>query len=467
MMGCSKACCGGVLLVSVLVGVAGAEPPAAPMPIEPREQYNQALASLQIAVMNPQTPEDEAARAARKFLEDARAIPGGVASLKEAQKTINAIERALENKDAVITDADLARLGPGGVGGYVGTVESGGSIIRFKPDGAGGAGLPELAFARVALSGGGSMYIATEEMSVGAFSAILEKKAAVGEMANLGFPGFEAGADPRIGPRTWEWGVLSAMTGRRGVVPARAWVSRMGGAAVHEYPTGKEPAPPSEASPMQYVSPAGALMVARLVGCRLPSAAEWTAARGQYAAGVAMAGFNLRDASWKREYEWVRGQIWKGRRAQYPDAGSFFVGKRDETRRGIAHEWDDGTIWFRVVGDGGAQATAVKNLVGNVAEYVVDAPVTDPPPAVAGAVRAYLRNDAVKLEVVGGSALSDPAMEVDRAQEVSVAEAGDGYSDVGFRLAFGMDGLSASGPRQPLAVRLGAILDPLPVLPGR
>src|SRR5581483_11430147 len=144
-----KMCCGRITLacaaaIGVAAGVSAGQPatpappgaPPAPMPVEPRQQYDNALVNLALVVMNPETPDEEAAKAARKFLEEARAVPGGVASLKEAQRTITAIERALENKDRESTDEDLAKLGPASAGGYVGTVEGGGALIRFKGDAA-------------------------------------------------------------------------------------------------------------------------------------------------------------------------------------------------------------------------------------------------------------------------------------------------------------------------------------------
>jgi hypothetical protein len=447
------------------------------MPPEPRQQYDNALVNLSLVVMNP-VPDAEAEKAARKFLAEVRALPGGVASLKEAQKTITAIERAIENKDQEITDADLVHLGPASAGGYKGEVDNGGNTIRFTADVAGGGGgLPELAFARVNLvgaggggGGGGMMYISTTEVSVGQFAAIVERKGGAGDMAKLGLPGFDAGMDPRVGPRAWEW-AGGAGAGKRGVVPARAWLSKMGVGAVQEYPPGMAPPPPSEATPMQYVSPCEAMLAARLVGCRLPSSAEWGAAKGQYAGAMDLSKFNLRDETWKKEYEWVRGLIRDGKRAQFPDAGRFIARGPGEARpevlqHGNANLWDDGAIWFRGVGEGGGDV--VHHLVGNVAEYVVDAPVTDVPAPIATAVRGYFENGAVKLGVIGGSALSDPAMPVDKVQPVGLGDAGDGYSDVGFRLAFSVGTASvADNGKRPLAARLNAILDPLPTLTGK
>ena len=192
----------------------------------------------------------------------------------------------------------------------------------------------------------------------------------------------------------------------------------------------------------------------------------WAAARAQYAANVEMKACNLRDEAWRREYDHVKGMIAAGKRLQYPDAGAFPLGRPDAAARGRANAWDDGTIWFRAVGEGGGDV--VHNLVGNVAEYVIDAPVTDPPSGTGAGVKQFLENDAVKVGVIGGSALGDPAMAVDKVQWVNLMDAGDGYSDVGFRLAFSVGSGAASevgAEKRPLAERLSRILDPLPVLP--
>ncbi len=445
---CLIAACAGMCLG---VGAArGQTSSSAPAGVEPKQQYNNALADFQLAVIDPATSDERAAAAAKDFLVRARSVPGGVAFLGEVQRTLTAVESALENKSGLM-GMEAMRMGPGGSGVYVGKVD--GSVVKFSAPIA--EGLPELAFARVNMPDGTVTFIQTTEMSVGQFATILAARSSGSELAKLSFPGFERGNDPRVGPRAWEWGATGSS--RPGVVPARAWLSRMGLGVVADYPAGAEPAPPAADSPMQYVSPTMAVYVARLVGCRLPTAAEWGAAKAQLAGDVKESACNLRDQAWARQYEHVRATIAAGKRTQFPFAGSFAPGKAGADGKMAAREGDDGTVWFTAVGTGGGEV--VHNLVGNVTEYVFDGPGLMPEARGVGA-EEFVAAHGGELRVIGGSALSDPGVAVDKGQAVATADAVEGYSDVGFRLAFS----SGADTRSSLGARLRRILDPLPTI---
>ena len=77
-------------------------------------------------------------------------------------------------------------------------------------------------------------------------------------------------------------------------------------------------------------------------------------------------------------------------------------------------------------------------LIGNVAEYVLGSvPGRDAlEERSADAVAEYLGSEAAQVFVIGGSALSPPAIAVDHPHPVDLSDAAHGYSDVGFRLAF-------------------------------
>jgi hypothetical protein len=229
----------------------------------------------------------------------------------------------------------------------------------------------------------------------------------------------------------------------------------MGLGAVAEYPAGGEPALPDADMPMQYVPPAVAVFAARLVGCRLPTVAEWTAARAQLAGDVKESEWNLRDKAWMRQYEHARAQIGEGKRVQLPNAGSFAPEKGSSLH---AKESDDGTVWFTGVEKGGGRT--VHNLVGNVAEYVLELPTGAMPEARTSGAEEFVERHRGALRVIGGSALSDPAAG-DKASPIALDDAMEGYSDVGFRLAFS----GGTDARSSLAARLRRILDPLPTLP--
>jgi hypothetical protein len=127
------------------------------------------------------------------------------------------------------------------------------------------------------------------------------------------------------------------------------------------------------------------------------------------------------------------------------------------------YDWNDQTLWFTPVGVGGAESgSVVHNLIGNVAEYVLDAN-GEVPPALPTAVSDFVQKHAATLKVIGGSALSDPALPPDAPQPVVLAEAQEGYSDVGFRLAFSAGTMSNAS----LAAKVNKLLEPLPVLPLR
>jgi hypothetical protein len=359
------------------------------------------------------------------------------------------VESALENKAGGM-GAEALKMGPGGSGVYVGKVD--GPVVRYAAPMA--EALPELTFARVNMPDGTVTFIQTTEVSVGQFGAILAARSSGSEMAKLSFPWFERGNDPRVGPRAWEWGATGSA--RPGVTPSRAWLSRIGLGVMADYPSGGEPAAPTSETPMQYVSPTMAVYAARLVGCRLPTVAEWGAAKAQLAGDVKESACNLRDQAWARQYEHAKATIAAGKKTQFPTAGSFAAGKPVDGKV-AARDGDDGTVWFTAVGVGGGDV--VHNLVGNVAEYVVEGAGLMPEARAAGA-EEFVSAHGGQVRVIGGSALSDPAVGVEKTVVVGMGEAAEGYSDVGFRLAFGV----GADTRGSLSARLRKILDPLPMI---
>ncbi len=101
-----------------------------------------------------------------------------------------------------------------------------------------------------------------------------------------------------------------------------------------------------------------------------------------------------------------------------PDAGMFVpAGEESSDKiylRGVAGgELNDGVLWFHEVP---AAAPVFVDLIGNVGEFVTD--------------------DAGKVYVIGGSALSPPSRPLDKPFALGTDQLTSGFSDVGFRLAF-------------------------------
>jgi len=264
-----------------------------------------------------------------------------------------------------------------------------------------------------------------------------------------------SGVDPRRGPRGWQ-----PTRDRSAIQPTREWLVALPGVAL--YPVNAVPPPPSRSLPIQYVSPEAALYVARLLGCRLPTSAEWAGAFDAYGNAKTAGTPNLRDKTWQQQQQHAAGQ---GGRLDWPDAGGFVAARATTTPKvgpeaGIVSEETDGVLWFASPGTG----AGMQHLAGNVAEYLFDSPtrldqlLKEPGVPSVRAVREVVDKGATFLKVVGGSALSPPEYwdgssqrPFDRSYSVELEKARQGFSDVGFRLAF-------TAPVDPPAVRLASVL---------
>jgi len=171
-------------------------------------------------------------------------------------------------------------------------------------------------------------------------------------------------------------------------------------------------APPDQTHPMNYLPPIAAGEIAKALGFRLPTYAEWIAA-WQINNNTNP---NLRDNTWGKQFTNVMRIVKeKGflglQTAAYPTNDVF------EPLDNRSGKGDDGLLWFGKVTEGSGRP--FKNLVGNVAEYVYE-PTTK------------------RCFIVGASALSHPDISPTNRFEI---EPGDwmahdqGFSDVGFRLA--------------------------------
>jgi hypothetical protein len=143
--------------------------------------------------------------------------------------------------------------------------------------------------------------------------------------------------------------------------------------------------------------------------------------------------WNLRDQTWETQRKYVAA----GGAGRWPDEGIFAAGRISWAvgRSATSRSENDGALYFQPAnGSGGA---IFHHLVGNVAEYVCDAPEAfdragDKKTAVG--IRAFVEHAPKSLYVIGGSALSPPEVPFDKPQPV--AKTDEAYADVGIRLAF-------------------------------
>jgi len=220
------------------------------------------------------------------------------------------------------------------------------------------------------------------------------------------------------------------------------------------YPAGTHPNQPEALSPMTCIAAASAASIARALGFRLPTLAEWKRtyqlAQARDWLGSAP---NLRDKQWETQRAYIAGCV-KQVKAEgadlrdppWPDTGIFLPsrtpipqGEKAQARTTT----DDGFLWFAPVNTG-LQQKPIANLVGNVAEYVVDALQTTP-----------------KYYVIGASALSPPQVDPATPYELSAVQKLRGYSDVGLRVVLDA---TAAAQASPDAATFRNLLDAAPSL---
>ncbi len=430
--------------------------------LEPWMRYNLALAALRRAVGQGAATHSDAAAGAQAlaFAGQVHSLAAGVAQRPEVAGLVREVEAIAGGEQAAQPTIDPKVLGPGAAnGGWVGSIDGG--VLRFtRAASGGGQGATQLDFIRIEPDGKGvtaPVYLGTMEVSLGVFLQVVSAAGKWEQVAKLLPAPDPSGVDLRDGPRVWVW--APAGTGGPAVRVADEWLRRLSPRPpTEDYPPGLYPGKPSEADPMQQIPPAAAMYVASLAGCRLPTSAEWQAAYAAQWKEVERRTCNLRDETWKKQYDHVATMAEARIRAVWPYDGAFWPSAAGDSKKGRTSQvapWDDGVLWFsRVDSD---VDRALHHLVGNVAEFVFEdaagaEAVKDSAPE---AVQALLARSKGSVHVIGGSALSAPIAEEppDAPLGVDPDEAQAGYADVGFRLAFSATGTAP--PREPLAARLG------------
>lgn len=271
--------------------------------------------------------------------------------------------------------------------------------------------------------------MATTEVTVGLVAVLLE-----GDKSNFVF-GAKAEGSPGVTPWFYK--------DRKAVVrtPPSAKLTLGWMVEASELPDGPLYAdgvriePPVAATPLNLVSPTDAAVLARGMGCRLPTVGEWGAARG---AGTGSP--NVRDGAFGLQCNFAQQ---RGFLPQYLPSANRFPMEGSAVNAAAdcgAVAGNDGVVFFRAAPVGSDRFV---DLEGNVAEWVLEKETDIPAGVPIGQVDDLLEP---VVGVIGGSAFSPPAVAPDTfVKGISVASLGfkarsSNYSDVGFRLAFTAEG---------------------------
>lgn len=359
------------------------------------------------------------------FINAASGLPGGIAFLSGALPTMEALQAILDGQGAGAAAADPIRSGPAAHG--LEAVEEG-ALAAFTIPALPGAPGARLEFVLIG-QGAQQTYITTHEVTVGQFASIVAFRNAQRTLVQVQ-PHFKPLDDTRPGPRSWVWGADEF--GLPVVQPAPSWLSPTAILAGVDFPTGQAPAKPAADSPMQHLRPAAAVLVANLIDCRLPTVDEWRMLATRYSPDIRPGETNLRDQRWSAYRDHMAKRAAAGRWTESPSAGSFTpAGFSLDNAAGDPVAWDDGYLFFA---PGAADEGVVHHVWGNVAELVT----LEPWPVLAnsGPIVAQVAKNAQDLRVIGGSALAHRDLDPRTPWELDVVDALDGFSDVGFRLAF-------------------------------
>ncbi len=390
----------------------------------------------------PAARDDEARALAAALVEDASKVgPLPEAASNQVKELAAALAEA---RTAAAQGPPVDTLGPGSLpGSKRWTLESAGAGGAVFAPPAGSKVGQSVAFVRVHTPEGDA-YVQTQEMSLGLFLALVDESGNWPEVARLGRMPSKAGRD---GPVVWDWeiGASSLVTGitpasTRNRTNSRGWFD-FESSGVMYFESGGEPAQPGLKHPMQYMSPAAAVYVSRLAGCRLPTVKEMSALIALPAEGTA----NRRDAAWYAATQRL-AKVAANKNCRWFDGGIFPVAAAQGKRRDKAPpavEQDDGIVLFREVDAGGSKG--VHDAVGNVAELVFADPGVQGtmPGDAAGLVEAASK--FAEVRVMGASALSPQEEDPAEPQVIRTDPARSSFSDVGFRLAFSAVGTAAGG----------------------
>ena len=264
------------------------------------------------------------------------------------------------------------------------------------------------------LDGGAGTYLATGEFPVGLFEEWVKaqglRKAVEAAESDLLSEYNNALLEKRLGPVTF------TKSANQDFEVGLKWMPKLG--ANYYEPNKMTPAKPGPESPVNYVGPRTAKLLAESLHCRLPTPDEWKAASKLVTAKAGEV--NRRDRSWEKFKEFVAKAPGYDEQKPWPDGDIYPVKALTQGEAVAVSTEDDGELWFADVESGPGP---FHHIVGNVAEIV---------------------GDGSKYFVMGASALSPPE-ELPETPYPDPESDTRGYSDVGFRLALS---LQTSSPAQ-------------------
>jgi len=330
---------------------------------------------------------------------------------------------------AVGGEMPLGEIGPGSAGWKLVEANADSATYEFAPGG------PRLTFIRVQ-AGNTASWVCSTELSLGVASEVVMKNKLAGTFKQM----FSDKGDHR-GPFVWSRDALG--NPRLGnPTGERIWTPSSPALANRSYYP-RDPGPPTVDHPMNYLTPSAAMFLARAIGCRPITSAEWKAAAAMEPDAKNPAKWNLRDATFKELLDYRNSDPNNKRSGTFdPDTQNFPTQPQDKSTLAS----DDKYLWFAKVNDDVSGPKKFHHLVGNVAEMVYEDAEK------AEQIKRNDVNDLVnaaeansKFKVIGASAMSgltagdakpDVVLPMRNVELAAAPVSIRGFADVGVRLAF-------------------------------
>ncbi len=318
------------------------------------------------------------------------------------------------------------------------------------------SGRHKLTFVLLSPPDGKRFYLCTTELDVGTFISVLNSSANLLHHPSNSFYNLVKPNENYLGPHTW---VYNENVGQ--VAPATSWFTNTNQiynaprySPALRAPNGKRLSsaaggPPQTSDPVTYLPPQAAVYVAALLGCTLPTTAQWQYAWSQNRKSPDPH-FPGRTLS---AYVRYLRQVNSAQDARLPTPRYWDVyGYSAPALAGSVNQFgasQNPSLWFMPVTGAGHSPTFI-HLAGNAAEWVFNAPsafhkafetwIKTPTALNSAAVDKLFAPAALKsVFVIGGSCLS-PLGKIQPQTPVainwSLRRTSRGFADVGVRLAY-------------------------------